>query len=473
MILEKESLDAVLRDWPAPGVSRRDAEADDGAENPRANEITRAALSAVQSDESALAALLDAPLLEAEPGEPPTIVLKEAGGDKKMAQDNESGEPMSSVVPSGVPTSVPSERKRTSLKAMAERASQAGPRSQSSAGALLSRGSMPPSLMTGLPVSGCGSVAPLSRPIEAKSDDSGVVNLNLVKESATPAQVAAAEKAKPGQVDLFDDDRPAPAAAAAVNSSAPTPIGAASPKKSNTGAIAGIAIAVLGLAAAFALTQRKPTVAPTAAETKPVATVEAPAPTQAAPVETVAAAVPAPNTEPTAAASAEPAAKVALSGPLPTGNSGAAAATPTAPAGDGKLAAAAPTGVAPTGKPGDLQSEMIRAAGGTKDPATADGTPEPAAGNPKNQNIPEQPSQGSVQAAVGTVMGGAKGCVAGADDVSRANVTFSSGGSVTSVSVTGWAAAHGKSSCVQAALKGAKVGAFSKPSYTVGVTIRP
>ena len=117
---------------------------------------------------------------------------------------------------------------------------------------------------------------------------------------------------------------------------------------------------------------------------------------------------------------------------------------------------------------------MIRVAGGSaKDPAEAAGTPEPAAGNAKTQNIPEQPSQGSVQAAVGTVMGGAKGCVAGADDVSRANVTFSSGGAVTSVSVTGWAAAHGKSSCVQAALKGAKVGAFSKPSYTVGVTIRP
>jgi hypothetical protein len=70
-------------------------------------------------------------------------------------------------------------------------------------------------------------------------------------------------------------------------------------------------------------------------------------------------------------------------------------------------------------------------------------------------------------------MGGAKSCVAGADDVSRANVTFSSQGNVTSVSVTGWAAAHGKSACIQAALKGAKVGGFSKPSYVVGVTIRP
>jgi hypothetical protein len=71
------------------------------------------------------------------------------------------------------------------------------------------------------------------------------------------------------------------------------------------------------------------------------------------------------------------------------------------------------------------------------------------------------------------VISGAKACVSGADDISRAQVTFSSQGTVTGVSVTGWAAAHGKSACVQAALKGAKVGQFSKGSFTVGVPIRP
>ncbi len=481
MILEKENLDAVLRAWPAPGVSRSDAEADEGAENPRADAIARAAISAERGDERALAALLEAPALEAEPGEPPTIVLKEAGGEKKMAQDNESSEPTSSVAPSGVPTPVPSERKRTSLKAMAERASQAGPRSQSSAGvgAPSSRGSLPPASLAAL--SGRASVAPASRPVEAKSDDSGVVNLNLVKESATPAQVAAAEKAQPGQVDLFDDDRPAAAAAttakakAKAAAAAPTPISAAAApqKKSNTGAIAGIAIAVLGLAAAFAVTQRKPPPPPTVAEARPTPTMEAPAPTTPAPAETVAAATPAPSADATAAASAEPAAKVALGGPLPTGAAAGAAALPAAPAGDGKVAAATPTAAAATGKPGDLQSEMIRAAGGTKDPAAAAGTPEPAAGNAKTQNIPEKPSQGSVQSALGAVMGGAKGCVAGGDDVSRAEVTFGSSGAVTSVRVSGWGAANGKSACIQAALKGAKVGPFSAPSYSIGVPIRP
>lgn len=475
MILDKENLDAVLRDWPAPGVSRLDAEqADDDAASPRAAAITRAVTSAARADASALAALLAAPALDAEPGEPPTI-LKEAGGDKKMAQDNETGEPKSSVAPSGVPAPVPSERKRTSLKAMAERANQAGSRPSSAGiGAPSSRGSTIPPSATSLPLSGSGrsSVVPLARPVEAKSDDSGVVNLNQVKESATPAQIAAAEKAKPGQVDLFDDDRaPATAVSPVAQVAAPTPITAA-PKKGN-GAVIGAVIAALGLAAAFAISQRKPPVAPTVAETRPTPTVAAPAPTQAAPVETVAAATPTPSAEPTAIASADPATKVALGGPLPTGaNAGAAAAATAAPTGEsGKVAAATPT-AAPTGKVGDLQSEMERAAG-AKNTGEGAVTPEPAAGNAKNQNIPEQPSQGSVQAAVGTVMGGAKGCVAGADDVSRANVTFGSAGAVSSVSVTGWAAAHGKTACVQAALKGAKVGAFSKPSYTVGVTIRP
>ena len=465
MILEKENLDAVLREWPAPGMTLRDLEQEDGAANPRADDIVRAAMSAPRGDTGALAALLEAPLLDAEPGEPATIVLKEAGGEKKMAKDNESGEPTSGA-PSAIPAAVPSERKRTSLKAMAERASQAGSR-PSSPGAAPS--SVSPPSQTGVPAARI-SLVPVSRPIEAKSDDSGVVNLNLVKESATPAQVAAAEKAKPGQVDLFDDDRPVAAAAAAAVVPAPTPINAAS-KKSNTSAVAGIAIAVLGLAAAFAMTQRKPT--PTVAESKPTPTMEAaPAPTQAAPAETVAVAAPTPSAEPTAAASADPAptSKVALGGPLPT--AAAVAAKDPAPD-DGKLAAASPTAATPAGKAGDLQSEMIRAAGGAKDSAAGAGTPEPAAGNAKNQNVPEQPSQGSVQSGVAAVMGGAKACVAGADDISRASITFSSNGSVSSVNVRGWAAAHGKSACVQAALKGAKVGAFSKATYTVGIPIRP
>jgi hypothetical protein len=90
-----------------------------------------------------------------------------------------------------------------------------------------------------------------------------------------------------------------------------------------------------------------------------------------------------------------------------------------------------------------------------------------------NSSVPEQPSQGAALAAIGSVMGSAKACVGGADAVSRAQVTFSSNGQVSSVSVSGWAADNGKAECVKRALKGAKVGPFSKPSFTVGIPIRP
>ncbi|MEP7123680.1 MAG: hypothetical protein ABJE95_22320 [Byssovorax sp.] len=476
MILEKESLDAVLRDWPAPGVNRSEAESDEGGDNPRADAILRAATSAARGDEAALAALMSAPLLDAEPGEPSTIVLKEAGGDKKMAQDNESGEPTSKAATPSVPAPVATERKRTSLKAMAEKANQAGSRPSVPGAAPSSlRASLPPASATVTPLPSRASVAPASRPVEAKADDSGIINMAQVNASATPAQIAAAEKAKPGQADLFEDEKK-PAAAAVAVAAKPavvTPIGlAAAPKKSNASAMAGLTIAVLGLAAAFALTQSKSPPKPTLTESKPTPTMEAPAPTQVAPVASIAAADPAPSAEPSAVASADPAPRVALSGPMPTAAASAVAAKDPTPVDDSKLAGALGKNGA-TGKPGDLQSEMIRAAGGAKDPAAGAGTPEPAAGNPKNQNIPEQPSQGSVQAAIGAVIGGAKACVAGADDISRANISFGSSGAVSSVSVSGWAAAHGKTGCVQAALKAAKVGPFSKSTYSVGVPIRP
>jgi hypothetical protein len=102
------------------------------------------------------------------------------------------------------------------------------------------------------------------------------------------------------------------------------------------------------------------------------------------------------------------------------------------------------------------------------------GAAEPA-GNEETRpkNVPDRPPQGSVTAAVGAVMGSAKACVAGADDVSRATITFGSSGAVQSVAVSGWASGKPAASCIQNALKGANVGAFSQPTFTFGVTIRP
>ncbi len=487
MNLGKQELDALLKTWPAALPAREKAAAEGGDDeerrwDERADAIAKAAFAsegAVSSGE-VLDALLAAPALAPEPGESGVVFLS---GEKKMDQDKEPGDVAhKSVAPAAAP---PTERKRTSLKEFATRASQSGrpsspglrpssPGSPGNDGG--SAGKVPPSLAPPRP----STATPVPRPVEAGKDDSGVINLDVVRASATAQQVAAAEKAKPGQVGLFDDDKTVESAVnpaeQAVLAKAPT-VAVVGGRKNRTGPIAGAAIAVLGIAAAFAILHKNaPAPAPQAA---PIATESRPLVATAATPTSSPSATPQGTTAPTALAVGElPSAPSTDPDSKPGEPSrGALPAVPvaTGAGAPSKDAVADARGAAPAGKPGDLQSEMARAVGGgdhakAGDPAPA---PEPAAANTKNQNVPEQPSQGSVQAAVGAVIGGAKACVAGADDISRAQVTFSSSGTVSSVSVTGWAAAHGKSGCVQAALKGAKVGPFSKPSFTVPVPIRP
>lgn len=457
----KQDLDALLRSWPATppkGIAGTETE-EERRWDERADVIVRAAEAAARDGaaKDAAEALFAAPALAPEAGEDTGTV---GAGEKKMSQEKEPGGP-----PASTATPVPSQ-KRQSLKEIAARASQSGARSQPSASTPAPpRASMPP---TPVP-----PPASLPRPVEAGKEDSGVINLGVVHATATAQQHADAAKAKPAQAGLFEDDKPAEKPAAAAAAAKPANVVPIQAKKSNTGAIAGVAIAVLGIAAAFAIVSRKPPAPPPAAAVQDDKA--APAATAAAP-----SAAPAPATAtPTAVASAEPAPTAetdtkpveAPKGPAVAMGSGAP--TAAVPSADAKLAAKTP---APSGKTGDLQSEMAKAVGkdgAAKPDQPAKEDPVPAAGGPKNQNIPEQPSQGAVAAAFGPVMGGAKACVAGADDVSRASVTFSSAGTVSSVSVSGWAAANGKSGCVQAALKAAKVGPFSKPSFTVAVPIRP
>lgn len=119
---------------------------------------------------------------------------------------------------------------------------------------------------------------------------------------------------------------------------------------------------------------------------------------------------------------------------------------------------------------GTLDEAMRKAAG---DPTKAEGQPTAAAQESGPKNVPDQPPQGSVSAYVGSVMGRAKACVAGADEPSRATVTFGSNGAVQKVAVGGWAAGKAAAGCIEGALKGGKVDPFSKPTYSFGVTIRP
>ncbi|MCK6590054.1 MAG: hypothetical protein L6Q76_20985, partial [Polyangiaceae bacterium] len=103
----------------------------------------------------------------------------------------------------------------------------------------------------------------------------------------------------------------------------------------------------------------------------------------------------------------------------------------------------------------------------------ADDSRIPADSEAMSPEIPQQPAQGSIAAALRSVMGGAKQCVAGANEASRASITFDSSGAVKNVAVTGWAAANGATGCVTSALKNAHVGRFWKPSFTVSVTLQP
>lgn len=96
----------------------------------------------------------------------------------------------------------------------------------------------------------------------------------------------------------------------------------------------------------------------------------------------------------------------------------------------------------------------------------------PAAGSPTG-GLSDRPSTGAVQAAIGSVMGSARSCVAGSSTAVPAQVTFGSDGSVTGVSVSGAAAGTPAASCIESALKRARVAPFATPSFSLMVWVRP
>jgi len=91
----------------------------------------------------------------------------------------------------------------------------------------------------------------------------------------------------------------------------------------------------------------------------------------------------------------------------------------------------------------------------------------------RTHEIPRRPPQGAVAAGVRPGRMGAKACVAGADGVTRVQLSFASSGAVTSINVGGWAAKHGKAGCVKAAFQGVNVGQFQDASYSFPVSVRP
>lgn len=87
--------------------------------------------------------------------------------------------------------------------------------------------------------------------------------------------------------------------------------------------------------------------------------------------------------------------------------------------------------------------------------------------------LPAKPSTGAVQAALGSVLSGARRCVAGDDAPSSAIVVFGSDGRVEHVTVSGPAAGKPSAACIQAQLGRARVQPFGATNFSVNTTIRP
>jgi hypothetical protein len=88
-------------------------------------------------------------------------------------------------------------------------------------------------------------------------------------------------------------------------------------------------------------------------------------------------------------------------------------------------------------------------------------------------NVPDEPSQGSLQAWSNKFNAQGRSCVAGATDASRATVTFAANGTVTHVVVEGWAVLNGRADCVRATAAALRIDPFLRPSFSFPFPLRP
>lgn len=463
-------LDALLGRWPALEPQQKGGPSWDE----RADAIVAAAVARkAQGASAATEALLAPPPLEAEPGEEkaPSFQFQEAA--RPVTSDGAAGRASAPNLETAGATSpmANDQGKKPSLKELAARASQAGAaRGSIPPGARAS--TPPPARISSIPNPASGAtVTPISRakpPVSAGPrasdpgrEDSGILRLADIQAEEAAKAEAAAVAAETALAAAKQSEKPAVGAPVVV---APAAVAANTGNKA--GMWAGVAIAVMGIAAAFAVYRtRQPEVAPSKTDT--VAAVQTSKPA-VLPAQTGAQAADQPAV--VASSEAAPAASDAPKTEPAPGTTGTAAASATAVA---EVKPSAPSAAEPKGsKVGTLDEEMKKAVGSSESqPAPADES-KPAAGG-SGGALPDQPSQGNAQAAVRSVLPGARACVAGATETSSASVTFSSSGSVQSVSVGGWAAQNGKTGCVKSALQGAHVAPFAKPSFTVPVTIRP
>lgn len=222
----------------------------------------------------------------------------------------------------------------------------------------------------------------------------------------------------------------------------------------------GIAFGVLGMAAAgvmYIAAARQPADS-TPALTEAATLAAAPLPAPAKPEPPTAAA---PTPEPAAASDVLKVEEV----PLAEAVDAAGTALPKDRAAGARAGARAAAVPVPAAAPDAEQPAAVTPPAGPSEPgmvmADSHGT------------LPDHPSTGAVQAAVGTVMGAARACVAGQSAASRATLNFGSDGRVQSVAVSGPAQATSAEPCLQSALSGARVQPFARAGYSVTLTVRP
>lgn len=360
------------------------------------------------------------------------------------------------------------------------------------------------------PPPSAASVSSVSRPIEAKKDDSGIVDLAAAV-TADPHAAARAQHTPLASQGLFDEEphsqrapmsaqhlpqQPAPSvpppssippssvryahtpSAPPVAPYAAQRMGNVHPlaqKKSGGAAVALVIGGLVTLAAAaaggvFVMKSRatrtpEPVAMATPQATTTPTTAAAPvAPTPVAPGEPSIDpnSLPAASTAKTAAKSRPAGAKPSLA---PNAAEPLAPPTPEPP----KLSEKDLVGPSTpsTGGTGDLGTAMKKEVGDEKEKVPAAQVSGTSAGN-----VPQKPSQGAVTGALGAVMPSARACLGPDDAISRASVIFSSDGVVQSVSVSGGAAGKPAEACIKAALTKAKLTPFAEPSYTANITIR-
>ncbi len=111
--------------------------------------------------------------------------------------------------------------------------------------------------------------------------------------------------------------------------------------------------------------------------------------------------------------------------------------------------------------------------------AEGTGAPEPEIAEPqlipaaRPGALPERPSIGAAQGAIGAKLGPARACLAGTYQPSKASVVFGSDGRVRSVQVSGPAQGTPAEPCIIKAMSSARLQPFADESFTIRTTVRP